>query len=746
MKRKIKLIILLNLLFFLKGYSQYVFKIKVVDSIYKLPIELATVSFGSNRALTNLSGEVSFKTIKVKDLIKISYLGYVPFSKKISINNDTTLKIILQPREELLDEIKIVGKKAFLERKPDRTIYRISEKDKNANISEILRKMPFVVIANNKLVIKGKTNNQILKDGRESNVSTENLMSLNVNRIDSIEVITSPSAKYDGEYQSIVNIIFKKNDNFFGGDAYISLGTRNSNGGLILTKTSSSANSNIEISGGYDRLRSGSVNETTFYETMPYLLSQEIYTKTRTSSFSINYGTEFSLKKDQSVSFGANIDYNKYGIDNNYTSLISTTSQSQIIENLTTDKGANFGLNAAYQKRINKTNKFYFTNLLVRNNLDHYLNSTQPFHTDNETKKTEFTTRLDYEFRFLKKIKAEIGLKGLLRDYEFFPSYNNVIGPEIKFKQDILATYFSFSRNIKKIYVRVGSRLELTQNRYTDTLNNLLNFLPNILMVYNINKANDISISFRKTLNRPSFLLLNSFINKETPNAVSEGNPFLDNENLSALEVTYDLTFKKINISLSYNYEHGKELIASKTISDMFAIKKTFFGNFTESNANKLSYNFRASFLSDKLSLFSSGSFNFYSTFGMGFKNSGLVKTVNLGFEYNPIKKLSFELFGNYLDNPILLQSKYGNSIFMDFVTRYKHKKSSFKIQFTNPIINKIVEKNTNSTEYFLSNGNSYYFGRAISVGYTYSFGSTKDVANKTRKITNEDIKSTKKL
>lgn len=75
----------------------------------------------------------------------------------------------------------------------------------------------------------------------------------------------------------------------------------------------------------------------------------------------------------------------------------------------------------------------------------------------------------------------------------------------------------------------------------------------------------------------------------------------------------------------------------------------------------------RTSLIPEKLDLFSSGSLAIFSISGADFQsNKGFVKTVNMGFGYTPLSALSFEFFANYLDNPITLQTKYGNSIFME--------------------------------------------------------------------------------
>ena len=747
MRNKIGLILFLSLFLCLKGYGQLRITVKVTDSLYKFPIERATIGLQDMKTLTDERGEIKLISSVKNPVLKVSFLGYATKTISLSLNKDTTISVKLVPTTQMVEEIKIFGTKAVLERRPDRIVYRVTEKDKNAKISDLLKKIPFVVVVNDKLIIKGRQNNQILKDGRESSISIQNMLMSNANRIDSIEVITVPSAKYDGSYENIVNIVFKKNDDFFGGNLFLGLGTRSKIIGSTFSKTTPKSNSNFGISASTDKYSSGLTRQVDFIEPTFYTLLQTVDTKNKNASLSLNYDKEFNLKKNQSLSFGGNLDYNKNKTDDDYTSIISSNTSLQFIKNFNTDKSLVVGVNGAYQKHFNKTNKLFFTNLFIYNNSRHGLISTQPLITDNKTINNEFTSRLDYEFRLFEKFQTEIGLKGLIRNYNFLPTFNDISNTNIKYHQYIFAGYLSTYRAIGNFFLRLGTRLEMTRNKFSDSKNDLFNLLSNVLASYNVDKLNNLIFSYKRTLSRPSFSVLNSFVNLETPYATNVGNPFLRNEVSDIVDLSYNLEVSRASVSLSATYEHGKDLISSQTISDNLAMRKTIYGNFAQSNSARFSYNYRTSLIPEKLDLFSSGSLARFSISGADFQsNKGFVKTVNLGFGYTPLSALSFEFFANYLDNPIALQTRYGNSIFMDMMIRYNYKKSGFKLQFTNPIVNKIVEKNSSSTRYFSSQGTTYYFGRSLSLGYNYSFGRVKDVRRKTKQINNDDIKLDKKL
>jgi iron complex outermembrane receptor protein len=391
---------------------------------------------------------------------------------------------------------------------------------------------------------------------------------------------------------------------------------------------------------------------------------------------------------------------------------------------------------------------FYFTNLFNFNNNQHEFESVSQnsFQNNSRTKTTEFTSKIDYEFLLKNNIQTETGIKALFRQYTFLPNYNGLMGAQTIFNQTIFGAYLSINKTIKKVMLRVGIRTELTRNKYIDDDNSTLNLMPNILFNYTINDKNSLKISYRKTLSRPSFLMLNTFANKETPFKITIGNPSLANQLLNSVELEESFVLGKTNLSFAVSYERGSKLINSKLFSDTEATTQVSYGNFSKSKSVKFFYSLNASIVPEKISLFSSGSIAYYNINGLGYENNGYLKTINLGLSYEPMPIIAVEFFINYLENAIALQSAYSNSIFTDLRTSYSYKKSSIGIQFTNPLQNKIIENNNGRAQNFAFSGISYYKGRSIAISYNYRFGKTKYHEKQTKEIQNSDINKGKKL
>lgn len=82
----------------------------------------------------------------------------------------------------------------------------------------------------------------------------------------------------------------------------------------------------------------------------------------------------------------------------------------------------------------------------------------------------------------------------------------------------------------------------------------------------------------------------------------------------------------------------------------------------------------------------------------------------------------------------------------MDVMARYQYKNSSFLIQLTNPIINKINQSSNGNGAGFVYSGNSYYLGRGVALAYAFIFGKSKDERPKTKNVENTDLKQEKHL
>ena len=150
----------------------------------------------------------------------LSFVGYTTVEKSITITTETlTLPPIqMQFATETLEEVTVVAERPIIQVEPDKTIFNVAGTVSSAgnNGIELLRKAPGVRLDNNNnVIVEGKTGVLIYIDGRQSFLQgddlTAYLQSLQADTIDSIEIITQPSARFDAAGNAgIINIRLKR--------------------------------------------------------------------------------------------------------------------------------------------------------------------------------------------------------------------------------------------------------------------------------------------------------------------------------------------------------------------------------------------------------------------------------------------------------------------------------------------------------------------------------------------------------
>src|SRR5688572_29999703 len=156
-----------------------------------------------------------------KYFVKISFLSYreqvIPNVNvdAASINIGT---ITLKEDSQVLEEVVVKGEKASMELQLDKRVFNVQKDLSNVgrNASDILGNLPSVTVdVDGTVSLRGSNNVRILIDGKPSGLTSrdpEALRMLQGNLIESVEIITNPSSRYDAAGEvGIINIILKKN-------------------------------------------------------------------------------------------------------------------------------------------------------------------------------------------------------------------------------------------------------------------------------------------------------------------------------------------------------------------------------------------------------------------------------------------------------------------------------------------------------------------------------------------------------
>ena len=229
---------------------------QLMDSVSQQPVEFASVVLmdvktgkETDGVISDEQGGFKFSEAKIGTYnVHISFLGY---NDKVLKNIELTKKrpdvglggVKLEPSSISLETITVTGEAALIENRIDRIVFN-NGKDPTGNIgdaSDVLRKVPLLSVdLDGNVSLRGSSNIRILINGKPSGMFSSNvadaLKMFPADQIKSVEVITVPTAKYDGEGSAgIINIITKKSQvNGFGGSVNSSIGTRSNTASLNL--------------------------------------------------------------------------------------------------------------------------------------------------------------------------------------------------------------------------------------------------------------------------------------------------------------------------------------------------------------------------------------------------------------------------------------------------------------------------------------------------------------------------------
>ncbi len=498
-----------------------------------------------------------------------------------------------------LEAVEVRALKPLVEVHPDKTVFNVSSgiNAAGSDAMETLRKAPGVVIDNNdNIILQGKSGVRIYIDGKESHLRGEDLTSMlrnmSADQIESIEVITNPSAKYDAAGGAgIINIKLIRDKNL-GFNATVSgqanVGQRESyNGSVNFNFRDRKSN----LYGHYNYHDNQGLNYEDLEKRLQGLfMLQESNHSWNHAGHDFRAGYDYFINKNQTI--GAVVEGNFS--DNSGASfsrtpiqvvetgqvndiLVSESSRTGNTDNfkinlnyqLKSEKGNNLNFDADYgqyeMRRASLMPNAYFNpdgSLIVENNYS----DNQRTRIDIRTLKGDYETNL-FNGKWTSGFK--ISSVGTQNAYKFFMEEDGVPVPDLDrtsdfdYEEIVYAAYTSYNGQFsKKASYNLGLRVEHTESEgilsseqntgFENVKRSYTDLFPSGGVSYEINENNKLSTNYSRRIDRPNYQHLNPFEFKLDEITFRRGNPFLNPQYTHNFQLNH--SFKhKLNTALTYS-------------------------------------------------------------------------------------------------------------------------------------------------------------------------------------------------
>lgn len=783
----------------------------VKDSTNAQAVEFANVALIDpatnkpvNGAVADDKGKFTINKVAAgRYIVEVSFIGYG--TKRIPVNITDKKKdielgnISIASDDKVLKEVVIEGQKNLVEEKVDRTIYNAEndQTSKGGDATDVLRKVPMLSVdLDGNVSMRGSQNIRVLINNKPSTIAANSvadaLKQIPADQIKTVEVITSPSAKYDAEGSGgIINIITKKN-NLQGLSLNVdaSAGLRGSNLGLNGSYRTGKMGFSLGGFGrsNYNQPGSFSNDQMTYkYDSTKRgrgeLLSstnQKADTRLVNAFGQYTLGWDYDIDKKNSLAASV-----KYGLRNNlnWQDNLSTTSSKAELNRLanvnTVDNSGTTDASLTYTRTFDKPQREFSvlalysfnnrTNDFVNQRIDGVLPPIPTYNkNNNRSTNEEITLQADYQTPVGKNSILEFGGKQIRRrvksDFESFTAYsdgvyfknpNQQLSNALFYNQDVTGGYTSFTTQLAKtISVKAGARYEHTNIEAFDRDNKKYEIpdygtlVPSMNISKRFKNGSAIKLGYNRRIQRPSIQFLNPNLQAGNPLNVTFGNPRLDPEFTNNYEFSYNTFIKGTSLNISTFMRNTSGAIQAVRDFRGDTIRTTYqnigkedaYGAsiFANVNAGKLSLN--------------GGIDTYYAVLNNNVpdpiynaKNSGWVYNARLFGSYNLTKGWGFQFFTFYRGRQVQLQGVQGGFYVYSLALRkeFANKKGSVGFGAENFFYPRITIENTQNSPILSQNITNVITNLNFKVTFSYRIGKMSFDAPRSRKksINNDDLK-----
>ncbi|HEX8329781.1 MAG TPA: TonB-dependent receptor [Hymenobacter sp.] len=538
--------------------------------------------------------------------VQVSFLGFKNEERTgvaVVGGNPTDLgTLALAAAAQKLGEVVVTGQKALIEERVDRTVYN-AENDqttKGGDASDVLRRVPLLSVdLDGNVSLRGSSNIRVLINNKPSAIAASSiadaLRQIPADQIKTVEVITSPSAKYDAEGSGgIINIITKTNT-LRGGTlgVDVSAGTRSANLGLNGSYRTGKMGFSLNAGGraGYNIRGRFENRQTTISPTNASDIRSTLQTaqnrqsqgggrtalawdydinKQNSLQASLTYGLRASNTQQDRLtrinllsSSGVPLDVRNVDVEDRSNSLDASLNYTHLFEKPQQE----FSLLTQYS-RNDRQNDFTNSILDVSN-----FNTTSRLRNENPSANEEFTVQADYQSPVGKNQLLEFGAKDILRrvnsdfalftapgsDGDFVRATGGALNNGFDYRQNVAAAYATYTLSLpKNITLKPGVRYEYTtitaDFSNTDQAVDIPKYgalVPSVNLSRRLQNGNVVKAAYNRRLQRPSLQFLNPAPQFSNSLIVNQGNPELEPEFTNNFELGYSTLVKQVNLNFT---------------------------------------------------------------------------------------------------------------------------------------------------------------------------------------------------
>ncbi|RYY28862.1 MAG: TonB-dependent receptor [Sphingobacteriaceae bacterium] len=768
----------------------------VLDAATKAPVDYATVTLlkqGStspvNGTVTDSKGNFIIKNIPVGNYqLNVDFIGYQRKTIASVVISATAVNvplgsIIIASTQNQLKGVTVVGRAATVENRIDKMVYNAGN-DLTAQggvAIDVLKKVPMVSVdVDGNVELQGNANVRFLINGKPSSIFgaslSDALQAIPASQIKSIEVITSPGAKYDATGTGgIINIILKDSKvEGFNGSVNLSAGTRLENGSVNLNMRKGNFGVNAFVSGNTQiNVHTLTANDRLSYNNAGNITTHLLQNgDNATARSGYNSGINFNWSITPKDDLTAGISANHFGNRSNGLTYQDQTVQQVGILNPISDlmslrnSNSRFSANSVdYSLSYKKTFKKEGQELDVLLTSSNGKNSSSFFQqqsyqptrynttgsqSNNPGKDREINFSIDYTHPFTKTFIVETGVKGVfekinnqvatdtLSGSDYVPNANQTYG--FNYNRQIYAYYLSAQFNLFHDFIsaKAGLRDEFTTataDFANTTLPNYNILAPSAVLSHNLDETQTIKISYSYRIQRPNYGDLNPFYNISDPHNISTGKPDLKPEIGNNYELGYNKSFTKgANIYAGLFYRHNTNDIQAYTTqfdslniggtkyTDVFLTRRDNIGTETTTGINLYGsvpvtevFNLRSNmFFGDRV-----------STNPGNPTVRGFTYRINLNASYNFKHNLVAEVFGNYNASQRTIQGTRPSFAFYNFALRkqFLDKKASIGLTAANPFNKYVNQHSVLMGDTFYQTSLRQVQLRSFGISLSYKFG-----------------------